>query len=46
MSEVSSVDLTSIIDNLLGIVAQVPDQIETCMEDNTIQWGEGLFIQD
>jgi hypothetical protein len=44
MSEVSSVDSTSIIDNLLGIVAQEPDQIETYMEDNTIQWGkDSLF---
>ena len=38
MSEVSSVDSASIIDNLLGIVAQVHDQMETGMEDNTIQW--------
>ena len=38
MSEVSSVDSTSIIDDLLGIVAQVHDQMETGMEDNTIQW--------
>ena len=37
MSEVSSIDSASIIDNLLGIVAQVHDQMETGMEDNTIQ---------
>ena len=38
MSEVSSIDSASIIDNLLRIVAQVHDQMETGMEDNTIQW--------
>jgi hypothetical protein len=36
MSEVSSVDSASIIDDCLGIVAQVHDQMETGMEDNTI----------
>jgi hypothetical protein len=36
MSEVSSVDTTSIIDDLLGIMAQVYDQMETGMDDNTI----------
>ena len=36
MSEVSCVDSTSIIDNLLGIVAQVHDQMEIGMEDKTI----------
>ena len=46
MSEVSSIDSASIIDNLLGIVAQVHDQMETGMEDNTIQWGKRLIIQD
>ena len=45
MSEVSSVDSTSKIVNLLGIVAQVHNQKETCMEDNTIQWGKSLLIQ-
>ena len=35
-SEVSSVDTTLIIDDLLGIVAQVYDQMETGMDDNTI----------
>ena len=46
MSEVSSVDSTSIIDDLLGIVAQVHDQMEIGMEDKTIQWGKRLLIQD
>ena len=46
MSEVSSVDSTSIIDDLLGIVAQVHNQVETGMDDNTIQWGKRLLIQD
>ena len=46
MSEVSSIDSASILDNLLGIVAQVHDQMETGMEDNTIQWGKRLIIQD
>ena len=46
MSEVSSVDSTSIIDDLLAIVAQVHDQMETGMDDNTIQWGKRLIIQD
>ena len=46
MSEVSSVDSASIIDNLLGIVVQVHDQMEIGMEDNTIQWGKRLIIQD
>ena len=46
MSEVNSVDSASIIDNLLGIVAQVHDQMEIGMEDNTIQWGKKLIIQD
>jgi hypothetical protein len=46
MSEVSSVDSTSIIDDLLGIVAQVHDQMETGMEDSTIQWGKRIFNQD
>ena len=36
----------SILDNLLGIVAQVHDQMETGMEDDTIQWGKRLIIQD
>jgi hypothetical protein len=30
----------------LGIVAQVHDQMETGMEDNTIQLGKRLLIQD
>jgi hypothetical protein len=46
MSEVNSVDSASIIDNLLGVVAQVHDQTEIGMEDNTIQWGNRLHIQD
>ena len=46
ISEVSSIDSTFIIDDLLGIVAQVHDQMETGMEDNTIQWGKRLLIQD
>ena len=46
MSEVSCVDSTSIINVLLGIVAQVHDQMEIGMEDNTIQWGKRLIIQD
>ena len=46
MSEVSSVHSTSIIDDLLGIVVQVHDQMEIGMEDNTIQWGKKLIIQD
>jgi hypothetical protein len=44
MSEVSSVDSTSIIDNLLGIEAQVHGQMETGMEDNTIQWGKDYLF--
>ena len=44
MSEVSSIDSASIIDNLLEIVAQVHDQMETGMDDNTIQWGKRLII--
>ena len=40
MSEVSSINSTSIIDKILGIVAQVHDQMEIGMEDNTIQWGK------
>ena len=43
MSEVSSIDSASIIDNLLGIVAQVHDQMEIGMEDNTIQWGKSCL---
>ena len=46
MSEVSSVDSTSITDDLCGIVAQVHDQREIGMEDNTIQWGKRLLVQD
>ena len=46
MFNVSSIDSTSIIDNLLGIMAQVHDQMETGMEDNTIQWGKRLLIQN
>ena len=46
MSEVSSVDSTSIIVVLLRIVAHVHDQMETGIEDNTIQWGNRLLIQD
>ena len=46
MSEVSNIDSTSLIDDLLGIVAQVHDQMEKGMEDNTIQWGKRLLIQD
>ena len=42
MSEVSSVDSTSIIDKLLGIVEQVHDQMETGKEDNTISMGEKI----
>ena len=37
MPEVSGVDTTSIIDDLLGIVAQVHEQVETGMEVNTFQ---------
>ena len=44
MSEVSSIDSASIIDNFLEIVAQVHDQMETGMDDNTIQWGKRLII--
>lgn len=36
--EVSSVDSTSITDDLLGNVAQVHDKMETGMKDNAIQW--------
>ena len=46
ISEVSSVDSPFIIDDLLGIVAQVHVQMMTGMEDNTIQWGNRLIIQD
>ena len=46
MSEVSSVDSTSIIVVLLRIVAHVHDQMETGIEDNTIQCGNRLLIQD
>ena len=46
MSEMSSVDSTSIIDDLLGIVAQVHDQMEADMEDNTIQQRKRLLIQN
>ena len=46
MSNASSIDSMSIIDDLLGIVAQVHDQMETGMDDNTIQWGKRLLIQD
>ena len=46
MSNVSSFDSTSIINELLGTVAQVHDQMETGMEDNTIQWGKWSLIQD
>ena len=46
MSEVSSIDSASIIDNLLGIVAQVHDQMEIGMGDKTIPWGKRLLIQD
>ena len=45
MPEVSSVDSTSIFDDLLGIVAQVHDHMEIGMEDNIIQWGKRLIIQ-
>jgi hypothetical protein len=37
MSEVSSVDSISIIDDPLRFVAQVYDEMEAGMEDNTIQ---------
>ena len=46
MSNIRSIDSTSIIVDLLGIVALVHDQMETGMEDNTIQWGKRLLIQD
>jgi hypothetical protein len=45
MSKVSSIDSTSIIDILLGIVAQVHDQMEIGMEDNTIQWGKDYLFK-
>jgi hypothetical protein len=45
MFEVSSVDSASIIDNRLGIVAQVHDQMETGMEDNTIEWGKDFLFK-
>ena len=45
MSEVSSVDSTSEIKNLLGIVAQVHDQMETGLDDNTIQWGKDCLFK-
>ena len=46
MFQMSSVDSTFIIDDLLRIVAHAHDQMETNMEDNTIQWGKRLLIQD
>ena len=46
MSEMSSVDSTSNIDDLFRIVAHAQNQMETGMEDNTSQWGKGLLIQD
>lgn len=46
MSEVSNVDLTSIFGDLLAIVAQEYDPMETDMKDNIIQWGESLLVQD
>ena len=39
MPEVRRVDSTSIIDDLFGTVAQVHNQMETGMGDNTTQWG-------
>ena len=38
MLGMSSVDSTSIIVDVLRIVAQMCDQMETGMEDNTIHW--------
>ena len=40
MSEVSSVETTSIIDDLLEMEAQVHDQLQAGMKGNTIQWGK------
>ena len=45
MLEVSSVDSTSIIDDLLRIVGYVHDQMETGMEDRTIQWGKNCSFK-
>ena len=42
ISEVSSVDSTSIIDDLLRIVAQAHDQMETGIEDSTMQSGKKI----
>ena len=42
ISEVSSVDSTSNIDDLLRIVAQVHDQMETGIEDSIIQSGKKI----
>ena len=46
MLKVSSVDSTSITDDLLRIMAHLHYQMETGMENSTIQWGEILIIQD
>ena len=46
MPEVRRVDSTSIIDYLLGIVAQVHNQMKTGTGDSTIQWKKSLLIQD
>ena len=45
MTEVSGVDSTSIIDYLLGILAQLHDQMETGMEDNSIYWGKDCLFK-
>jgi hypothetical protein len=40
MSDLSSVDSISMINDLLGIVVQVHDEIETDVENNTNKFGK------
>ena len=46
MSKVSSADSTSINDDPLNIVVEVHSQMETGMEDKTIQWRKRMTFQD
>ena len=46
MSKVSSADSTSINDDPLNIVVEVHSQMETGMEDKTIQWWKRMFVQE
>jgi hypothetical protein len=42
----SSIDSTLIIEEVIQVAIQMYERMETGIEDNTIQWGERILIED